>query len=52
VTDNVILRRQPKNLKILRAAQDDNSSIRGVYLELAEALGMTQRASGELWNSL
>ena len=40
-SDNVILRRQPKNLEILRAAQDDNYSLRGVYPELAEGLRMT-----------
>jgi|GEM_PF-6704796 hypothetical protein len=37
LSDNVILRREPKNLEILRPAlggtQDDNYSLRGVYPE-------------------
>ena len=41
LSDNVILRREPKNLEILRAAQDDNYSLRGACPELAEGLRMT-----------
>ncbi|GAG48997.1 unnamed protein product [marine sediment metagenome] len=42
LSDNVILRRQPKNLEILRATQDDNYTLRGVYPELVEGLRMTK----------
>ena len=42
LSDNVILRRQPKNLEILRATQDDNYTLRGVYPELVEGLRMTR----------
>ena len=42
LSDNVILRRQPKNLKILHSAQDDNSSLRGACPELAEGLRMAK----------
>jgi hypothetical protein len=48
LSDNVILRREPKNLEILRAAQDDNYSLRGVYPELAEGLRMTNQGLGEI----
>jgi len=40
---NVILRHQPKNLEILRAAQDDNYFLRGACPELVEGLRMTTR---------
>jgi len=33
LSDNIILRREPKNLEILRAAQDDNYSLRGACPE-------------------
>jgi hypothetical protein len=42
LSDNVILRRQPRNLEILRATQDDNYTLRGVYPELAEGIRMTK----------
>ena len=49
--DNVILRRQPKNLEIHRVTQDDNSSLRRACPELAEGLRMTnagiQRVVGQ-----
>ncbi len=41
---NVIPRREPRNLKILRPAQDDSSSLRGACPELVEGLEMTNRA--------
>jgi len=45
-SDNVILRRQPKNLEILRpplgGTQDDNYSLRGACPELAEGLRITE----------
>jgi len=43
-----VRRRRAKNLEILRAAQDDNYSLRGVYPELAEGLRMTYRTFGRL----
>ena len=52
LSDNVILRREPKNLEILRLAQDDNSSHPGACPELAEGLRMTTRRLGRLSRSL
>jgi hypothetical protein len=49
---NVILRRQPKNLEILRAAQDDNYFLRGACPELVEGLRMTTYRFPGLWDSL
>ena len=40
---NVILRHQPKNLEILRAAQEDTYFLRGACPELVEGLRMTTR---------
>jgi hypothetical protein len=57
LSDNVILRCQPKNLEILHAAQDDNYSLRGACPErldlssstgLAEGLRMTRRPLREV----
>ena len=48
LSDLVILRREPKNLEILRPAQrgtqDDNYFLRGACPELAEGLRMTNAA--------